>query len=478
MSLKMKALKNGSWFALFKIISHTFSWVITIIIARILLPEDYALAAIATIITGYAEIFSELGLGASIIQRKDQTQKDLSSVFWFSFMISVVFAISCIPISYLTAYVFHEPKVIPLVQSVSLVFLFVGLQVVPLNMLQRDLNFKSYGMIELVTTVISTLGMVLIAYLGGGVWALIGGRIIRGFFRLIAVYYVVRWLPLFHFNMKEARHYLKFGVIVALGSSAYYLFEVSDRFFAGRAWSLEDLGYYIFALQLAQMPTDKIVALINTVTYSVLSRYQSAKDKFNELYLQIMRFTSTIVFPIFVGGFFAGGDFVKLLLGEKWIPIITLFESLCLVQIITALNALNNHVHTAMGHPNRALYFNSATAIFMSISFYFAVQYELHAILYPWFTTYFIITIVWVIYTLRILDISISLYIRNISIPVIGVLVMSLPLWYMNQSSILTNMELSSGLIVKVIVAGGTYLGFLWIFDRGVFKALKKLKSA
>ena len=477
MSLAKKAIKNGSWFAFFKSISQVISWVVTIIVARILSPSDYALSAMATLVTGYAEIFSEMGIGASIIQKKKLSSNDLSSIFWFSFCVSILFAAACFPVAYLTAEIFNEPQVVPLVQAVSILFIFTGLAVVPLSLLKRDLDYKTIGLIEMQSTIIACLGMLLIAYGDGGVWTLIGGRIIRGFVRLLLVYRATKWRPTIHFNFEEAKIYLRFGVVVALSSSVFYVFEISDRFFAGRAWELEMLGYYLFAMQLAKMATDKIVSTINHVTYSLFSRYQDDKEKFNEYYLSTVKITALLAFPVFVMGFMFGDDLIPLLLGNKWLPMITLFEFLCLVQIITTLNAIVNYVHMAIGKPMRGLYFYAACAFFMSISFYFAVQYEKEMILIPWFTTYLLITLIWLVYTNRKLGITNLKYIATLISPVAGVSIMYLVVVLLRYSESLLAFNSVLVFAIEVIVALLSYFIFLWFFDRNILQSVKSLKA-
>ena len=108
-SIGKKVFKGASWLAMFKLISQFFSWGVTILVANILVPGDYGLMAMATIITGYAEMFAELGLGAAIIQKPKLIQEELSSVFWFSFMFGSLLALSCFPIAHLTAFIFQEP---------------------------------------------------------------------------------------------------------------------------------------------------------------------------------------------------------------------------------------------------------------------------------------------------------------------------------------------------------------------------------
>ncbi|WP_159931247.1 lipopolysaccharide biosynthesis protein [Oceanicoccus sp. KOV_DT_Chl] len=478
MSLVKKAVSNGSWFALFKALSQAVSWAVTIAVARILLPADYALAAMATMITGYAEMLSEMGIGASIIQRDEPTERDLSSVFWLSLGVGVVFAAACFPVAYLTAHIFDQPQVVPLVQAISVLFIFTGLQVVPMSLLKRNLEYKTVGIIQIQTTVIGCMAMLAIAYNGGGVWTLVGGRIVLGFAKLILVYRATTWRPKVYFNFSEAKEYLRFGVIVAISSSFFYIFEMSDRFFAGRAWELEVLGYYLLAMQLAQMPTDKIATTINQVSYALFSRYQDDMDKFRSSYLTTIKYTALLVFPIFVFGFLLGEELVFLLLGEKWMPIVFLFEFLCLSQIITTLNAVVNFAHMALGYPKRGVCYSASCAVFMSISFYFAVQYETNAILIPWFTTYLAISIVWLTYTNIKLGIGGGQYLATLRSPVLGVLALSLAVYILKSLSTLYQVDVIIMLPVTVAISSACYLLFLWIFDRNIWTFIQEFRAS
>ena len=188
MTVSHKAFKGASWLALFKLVSQVFSWTITIIIAKLLMPSDYGLFGMAIFVTGYAELFSGLGLGSAIIQRNDLNKRELSSIFWFALFVSLLFALSCFPISYLTARLFNNAGIIPLTQSASIIFILSGLQIVPAALLQKEMEFKKVGWVEMVSTCISSILMLLIAYLGGGFWALMGGRMVRVFVSMVLLF--------------------------------------------------------------------------------------------------------------------------------------------------------------------------------------------------------------------------------------------------------------------------------------------------
>jgi teichuronic acid exporter len=475
--LAEKAVRHTSWFALFRLISQAISWAVTIVVARLLSPADYALSAMATLITGYAELLSEMGIGASIIQKKEPSESELSSIFWFSLAVGVVFAIGCVPIAYITAAIFHEPRVIPLILSISILFIFTGLQVVPLSLMKRDLNYKAVGLNEMQITIISCLGMLVIAHFGGGVWTLIGGRLIRGLARLILVYRTTAWRPKLNWRLGETKAYLHFGILVAASSSAYYVFEVSDRFFAGRAWTAEALGFYLLAMQLAQVPNERLVAAINQVTFALFSRHQDDLRVFADYYLKTIKLTAALVFPIFVSGFLLGDQLVPVLLGDKWVPMTTLFRYLCLAQILVTLNAVVGFVHMALGKPIKAVYFNMACAVLMSISYYFAVKYQKEAILIPWFTTYFLITLVWLGTTNVRLGISTLRYLGALRIPVFGVAVVAAIDMGLRQVELISGLGMSITLPIKILCSGLGYCLVFWLFDREFVSSVRMLKK-
>ena len=205
MSLQKLAFKGAMWLALFKLVSQLFSWTITVLVARILSPSDYGLMEMATIITGYAAFFVDLGLGAAIIQKKNINKHELSSVFWFIFAISIALSFACYFSAYYMALLFDEPRIQPLVQVISIIFPISGLLIVPTSLLNKNMEFKAIGIIGMIATITSCSGMYLIALNGGGVWTLVGGMFILSITRLIASYIKVKWSPLFYFNFSQAK---------------------------------------------------------------------------------------------------------------------------------------------------------------------------------------------------------------------------------------------------------------------------------
>lgn len=473
MSIVQKAFKQGSWLAIFKLFTQIFSWASTVIVARLLVPGDYGLMAMATILTGYAALFSEMGLGAAIIQRPVATRQELSSVFWFAMGMSLLFAGSCFYLAYPTAYIFDEPRVIPLTQVVSVIFLINGLQIVPFNLIKKQLEFKQVGIIEMAGSLVSCAFMICLAYAGAGVWTLLLGHIIRSFTHLMLVLYFAKWVPTFYFSFCQVKTFVAFGLVVATGRTFNYVFEMSDRFFAGRAWQPTVLGYYTFALQLAQIPTEKIVSLINQVSFSAFSELQHDKKVFNDFYLKVTKVTAMFVFPLFLAGYLLGGDLIKVLLDDKWLPIIFLFKILCLSQIFTAMTPINSMVNVAQGRPHWPMYFRAGCALCVGGSFYFAVQHGLNAILVPWLTIFPCLCLGFITVTVKKIGINLLTYAKNLYVPFFATLVMSLTLSLVNLActSVPEN-ALGHALRVcfKIAIGGVAYVGTFFVLDSTFLK--------
>jgi O-antigen/teichoic acid export membrane protein len=478
-SVERQAFVGASWLALFRFTSQIFSWTATILVARMLEPADYGLMEMAVIIPGYAMKLSELGLGPAIIQKSQTTQKELSSVFWFSVLIALALSSVCYSIAPLTAWIFNEPRLLVLTQVVSVLFLLQSLQVVPSNLLKKKLDFKKVGQIEISAVIISSATMLVTAKLGGGVWTLIGGFIALASSQLIFTFASVKWLPSFHYHFREVKSYLRFGILVSLQGTLFYVYDKSDKFFAGRAWQPTTLGQYSLALQLAQLPSEKITVLINHVAFPTFSLLASDHDRFRNVYLKTVNICATLVFPLFVGGYMVGRDLVQVLLSDKWAPIGRIFEFLCLAQIMVSLNAINSFVHNAQGRASWSSINTAVCAILVPLSFFLAVPYGLEAALIPWFTTYVVLAVAWIAITIKKIGITPGDYLKGLSIPFAATVTMAIAIEFVSilGSSYFNTMGRLPGLAIKCAIGASAYIVFLWFFDRRIFNALKALRK-
>lgn len=482
--IERRVASAASYLFMFKGISQLVSWVFTFLVARILVPSDYGLMTMATTITSYAAIFSNLGLGSAIVQRKSVNQQELSSVFWFSVVFGCFMGFVAYLLSYPTSLLFHEPRVLALTKTVAILFIIEGIQIVPLSLLMRNLQFKLSGFTESMGVILSTIAIYLFALAGFGVWSLLYGYILKSIFNLCLYFYFSKWKPSMYLDLANVKGYVSFGIKVMVGGTISHSIRFVERFFTGRSWSVDQFGQFGFAKELSNLPTQRIVALINDVSFSGFAKLQDDLTRFKSMYLKIIKVTSTLVFPVFLGGFIIGDELIRVLLNEKWYPMITIFRFLCLTQIVVSINAINNSVHTALGKPDYVIIYNVFIFLSFIITYYLFLTPQLESILIPYFITFVVFNIGWIIFSLRKLKIPYLTYTKQIVHPLVASIIMGLVVFISDKASDSIDLSISTLLllITKVVLGLIAYIGYYLLFARSelvmVQKFFKRKQSA
>ncbi|MHB8481162.1 MAG: lipopolysaccharide biosynthesis protein [Nitrospiria bacterium] len=481
MSIVKNAVKSGIWYAAFRLITQIFSWLITIIVARLLEPEDYGLMSMASILTGYVEVFSELGLGAAIIQRKNITQKELSSNFWFSIGLGCLFATLSFFLAYPTAWVFREQRVVPITQIISMLFIIGAVMVVPYNILQRELRFKTIGLVNFLAVVISSSSMLFMAYRGFGVWTLINGTIILRMATVLLVMKVSKWKPDIHFQWSEVRSFLSFGLYVAGSRSFFYFFQRADVLIVGRLLGTQSLGYYSLALQLASTPTNRIISMVNQVLFPVFSRFQDDLIKKQGLYLRMTKYIALFVVPLFLSGAIWGDEIIRTMLDQKWIPLIFLFKIFCLAQVFASFSSINGIVHSSEGKLRRVLGFSVIHFLLMSVSYFIAARYTLNAMAVPWIVVYPALCLGFTWFTLRVLKIRLFQYVEALAKPslVSGLIILGIKgTEYLIHQTLLVEMSYKAIFFQEVLTGMVLYGAYLFIMEKQTLIEMWNIRKA
>ena len=385
---------------------------------------------------------------------------------------------ACWPLSYLTFSLFKESNTVAVTKAVGIIFVLSGCQVVPMALLRKNMQFKTIAIIEVISVLISSSLMLVIAKAGGGVWSLAGGRISVSFSKALLVTLYGGWRPSWWLRLKDVRSYFAFGLSMTFARSTFYLWEKSDRYFAGLFWKTSNLGLYTFALQLAQMPTEKIVTLINQVLYSGMAQVKDDPVSFNKLYLSSTRYTAIVVIPLFTIGYLFSSELITVFLNPKWLPITSLFSYLCLGQILLALNASNNFVHAALGRPYFGLIFHVVCLALMPLSFRIAAPYGYNAYAYPWLITYSLISVAWIIITLKTIKVPLLQYLSSVrsAIACSLVMVMVVKLSKISQATFISGLSVTTGLCVNLAIALVVYATLLLSLEKDFCKNIAALR--
>ncbi len=380
----------------------------------------------ATIFTGYISFFVEFGIGTGIINKDKISKEELSSTFWFLLLWGLLLAVTCLGLAPVTVSFFSEPGLYHLTQAVGILFIISSLSIVPRSILHRDLRFKEVGIIEIISVVTSCLIMVIAAMYGAGPWTLLLGHISKELISLILFFVRSRFIPSFCFSFYLFTPLLRFGTPVVLSTSLYYIYTKADRFFGGRAFGAEELGYYAIGLQLAAIPVEKIVSILQSVLFPALSKLKHQRENFNTVYLSFVEFLGLITFPLFIGGILVAPELVIVVLGEKWRPAIPPLQILLAGQLVMAISAPNGLIHAARGVPKWNLVFNMILTPALVVGFYFsAKEDELYKLALPWVTIFPLFQGAYIYITNRELGITMRRYLSHLMHPFFACLCMS-----------------------------------------------------
>lgn len=329
-SLKDKALKGVLWSAVDRFSSQGISFVISIIIARLLSPHDYGLVAMVGIFISIAQTFVDSGLSSAIVRKKDRTAIDLSTAFFTNIIIGILCYVILFFFAPYIAQFYHEDELCSIVRAMGIIFFLFSFSNIQQAILSINIDFKTKTKISLLSVLISGILGVILAYIGLGVWTLVLQQITFALSRTISLWIFVNWRPLRTFSWKAFCALFSFGSKMLLTSLLNSIFNNLYSIVIGKTFSASNLGYYSRAEQFAQFPSSNITNIIKGVTFPTMSLIQDEEERIRANFYRIHNIVTFIVFPLIIGLAAVSTPLILLLLSGKWIFSAHLLQIICL----------------------------------------------------------------------------------------------------------------------------------------------------
>lgn len=338
-SLDRVLVRGLAWTGAVKWFSQLLSWVSTIVVARLLNPEDYGIVAMAGVFVGFIGLLNEFGLGAAVVALPHLTEEQIARIHSLASLSGMVgFLLTCL--AAIPAGQIYGASDIPFVIMVMGVgFAFLALRSVPSALLEKALRFKVLALLEGGQAILGALVTVGLAWLGAGYWALVVGGVAGhvAITTVILSQYPVRYSwPSFD-SLREA---LRFSSHVLVGRISWYVASNADVFIAGRILGQGIVGAYSFAGTLANLPLDKITALLSRVMPGFYSSVQTDPSALRRYLLLLTEGLALLTFPIGVGMALVAYAFVPFVLGEKWIGVVLPLQVLSCWAVVRSLFSL------------------------------------------------------------------------------------------------------------------------------------------
>ncbi len=413
MDLRERAISGVKWSGFASGSQQILQVIVTIILARLLAPEDFGILTMALVFTGLIMVFNDFGTGSAVIQNQNMTDDDLSSIFWFNVLIGIIATLLTIAISPLIAAFYEKDILAPLLSLMAFSFLFTSLSVVQRSLLMKQMDFKRVSIVEITSAALSGAVAITLAYKGFGVWSLVWQGLVATITTTFLLWVITRWRPRLKFYKGSVRSVMGFSLNLLGFSVVNYFSRNVDYLLIGKFLGADQLGYYALAYRLMLYPLQNISNVVTRVLFPAFSIIQHDNENFRDAYLKSTRYIAFITFPMMFGLFAVANEFVLTLFGTKWEPTIFLVKVLCFVGMWQSIGSTVRQIYMAKGRTDWMFRWGMLEALLVTIAIIIGLQWEIKGVV----ISYAIITTV-LVYPLflipfKLIDLKIKTFIYN-----------------------------------------------------------------
>ncbi len=353
--LKNKTISGLFWQFCQKVFGQLVGFVVSVVLARLLMPEEFGIVALAGMFTVLTGIFIDCGFGTALVQKKNADEIDYNTIFWTQFVFSIVVYLIVFALAPWFATLFHTPRLSPVVRVLGLGMILGTIGGIQGVIVTRKMAFKTYFYATMIGSIVSGGIGIFMAYHGWGVWALVAQNLLSGIINTITVYAHVRWLPHFVFSMVRFKALFNIGSKFMLSSLIGTAFYQLRGYVIGMKYMPVDLAYYNRGEGLPQIATRNIDSSINTVLFPVFSKIQDDKLAVKSAVRRSIKTSTYLIFPMLLGLAAIAEPLVNILYTEKWMPCVPFMQVFCISECFTILNTANLQALRGMGEVNTIL---------------------------------------------------------------------------------------------------------------------------
>lgn len=384
MDLRSKVLAGFGWLAGANFVGQLLTWVMTIVVMRMLSPADYGLLAMASIFVAFLLMLAAAGLGPAIVQSIAIDSQTLRQLFGLIMIVNALLCIALFSVAPFIALFFAEPRLTDVVRVLSLQFVVAGFAVIPEAMLARSMKFKARAFVDLASNVSGGLTTLMLAYFGYGVWSLVAGSTVSILGKSIALNIVAPYLRWPRFSISGLEPLLVYGGNVTASRLLWFFYSQADMFIAGKLLGKEILGYYSVAMHLASLPVQKISGMLNQVAFPAFAQIQRDPELVARHVEKAVRILSFFAFPVLWGISSVAPELVRLVLGVKWELAILPLQVLPIIMPFRMISNFLPAAIDAVGRPDITVKNLITASVIMPLSFVVGGQYGIDGICLAW----------------------------------------------------------------------------------------------
>lgn len=378
-NLYKKTISSGIWSGVEKLGSQFVQFAVGIILARLLLPEQFGLIAILMVFIGISQVVIGSGFSVALIQKEKITEEDCSTVFFFNITCAVVIYLLLVVAAPFIANFYHDPQLIPLLRVLATIIIIGSFSMVHGALLTKQLNFRALFITGLSSTIISAIIGIFMAWKGYGVWALVGQQIAQVFCRSLGLWLISPWHPNLIFCLKSLKSLFSFGSKLLGTWLVSAIFENLYTIVIGKFFSPAILGFYSRGRSLPYLLMNSANSAIGTVMLPVFSKLQNDLPRLKNAIRGTLKISFFLVFPLMAGVMITSDTLVSVLLTDKWLPCVPILQWMCVVFVFYPMHIVSQQGIIALGRTDVFFKIEMAkkliSVIALIITFKFGIVY-------------------------------------------------------------------------------------------------------
>jgi len=469
--LRDAVFSGVKWNAMGKFGHYGAQFFVSIVLARLLMPEEFGLIGMLAIFTAIAQAFIVSGMSSALIQKKDADSTDYSTVFYYNIGIAILFYFILFFSAKSIAAFYEEPQLIKLTKYIALVFIINGFGTVQSTILRKELNFKKLNIISVISVVIAGSIAIVMAFNNYGVYAIVGQSLSYAFITNLLYWLTSKWKPKLVFSKRSFKTLFGFGSKLLLSALLNQIYKNLSTLIIGKAFSAAQLGYFTRAKATRDIPIQNTTGILNNLIFPIFAKSKSDEDLVRH-HLKFIGLIAYVVFPLMIGLAIVAEPLTVLLFSDKWLPSVPILQLLCIAGPTFPLSVILTSTILAKGKSGLFLKLDIYKKVFgltaMLVGLYFGFYPFLIGLLVASLGSLFLNAV----FTGKLLHVAIFNYLKHMLPSLLlsffmGVLLLVIQ-YFLPKNYVIQLFSLS---ILGVII----YIGFSHIFKLNDYFYLKNL---
>ena len=470
--LKQKTLTGLVWSSVESFSFQGTQFFIGLVLARLLAPSDYGLVGVLAIFVAISQTFINSGFSSALIQKNDRDELDFSTVFYFNIAVSALFYLLLFFLAPFVSRFYDEPALTMLLRVLGIVVVVNSFSVVQRSILVIKLDFKTMAKASFFAGVVAGAVGIGLAYRGAGVWALVAKTLLTSLINVLVLWSVAKWVPCFRFSFRRFRGLFSFGSKLLASSLIETLYRNIYALVIGKYFSVQALGFFYRARQFAVFPSENLTAILQRVTFPVLSKLQDDDEKLRVAYKKIIQTVAWVVFPLMLGLVVQAKPLILVVLTEKWLESVWMLQLLCFALMWQPISSLSLNVINVKGRSGLFLKLEVVKKIIISAVLIASIPFGIKVMLLGQIITSIIGLFIDLYYTRKIIGYGFLNQIRDILPAFMLAVGMGGSVFYMNSFIDSNLLKLFAGTFLGALL----YFSGAWCFN--IAETRKYSKSA